>query len=102
MRTFYETINTNIGNAPGWFCQRKAQRQAWKGCCLNGTEAPCIWTMVPFLSYRGSRPAHFKELRTGDARPLRLTACDSAGTASPLAVPLAFARSHRVPHSVTP
>jgi len=56
--------------------------------------------MVPFLSYRGSRPAHFKELRTGDARPLRLTARDSAGTASPLAVPLAVARGHRVPHSV--
>jgi len=32
----YETINTNIGNAPGLFCQRKVQRQAamldfWKG-----------------------------------------------------------------------
>jgi len=26
----------------------------------------------------------------------------AAGTASPLAVPLAFARGHRVPHSVTP
>jgi hypothetical protein len=54
-----------------------------------------------FFRSKGSRPAHFKELRTGDARPLRLTARDSAGTASPLAVPLAFARGHRVPHSVT-
>ena len=55
-----------------------------------------------FFRSKGFRPAHFKELRTGDARPLRLTARDSAGTASPLAVPLAFARGHRVPHSVTP
>ena len=48
-----------------------------------------------------SRPAHFKELRTGDARPLRLAARKSAGSASPLAVPLACAWGHRVPHSVT-
>ena len=48
------------------------------------------------------RPAHFKELRTGDARLLRLAARDSAGPTSPLAVPLAAARGHRVPHSVTP
>ena len=34
--------------------------------------------------------------------PLRLTARDPAGTASPPAVALAFARGHRVPHSVTP
>jgi len=27
--------------------------------------------MMPFLSYRGSRPGHFKELRTGDAPPFR-------------------------------
>jgi len=47
-----------------------------------------------------SRPAHFKELRTGDARPLRLRARESAGTASPLAVPLAFARGHRVRQSL--
>jgi len=26
---------------------------------------------MPFLSYRGSRPGHFKELRTGDAPPFR-------------------------------
>ena len=55
-----------------------------------------------FFRSKVSRPAHFKELRTGEARLLRLTARDSAGTASPLAVPLAFARGHRVPHSVTP
>jgi hypothetical protein len=55
-----------------------------------------------FFRSKVSRPAHFMELRTGDARPLRLTARDSAGTASPLAVPLAFALGHRVPHSVTP
>jgi hypothetical protein len=30
--------------------------QVFTGCCPNGTEAPYIWTMVPFLPYRGFRP----------------------------------------------
>jgi len=35
-----------------------------------------------FSSNRGSRPADFKELRTGDARPLRLAAREPAGVRS--------------------
>src|SRR5512136_2064049 len=66
----------------------------------NQTASVGHWCL--FFRSKVSRPAHFKELRTGDARPLRLTARDSAGTAFPLAVPLAFARGHRVPQSVTP
>jgi len=40
-----------------------------------------------FFRSKGSRPAHFKELRTGDARPLRLTARESAGTPPPSLFP---------------
>jgi len=44
--------------------------------------------MTSFLRFRGSRPGHFKALRTGEA--------------SPLPVPLDFARGQGVPHFVTP
>jgi hypothetical protein len=51
--------------------------------------------MTSFLQFQGSRPGHFKALRTGEA--------------SPLPVPLdfrpaghAFARGQGVPHFVTP
>ena len=53
------------------------------GRFTNRPEALCRCAKVPFLSYRGSRPAHFKELRTGDARPLRLTARDCGGQCLP-------------------
>jgi hypothetical protein len=42
--------------------------------------------MMPFRAFGVSRPGHFKQLRTGDARPLRLSARDG-GQASPLPVP---------------
>jgi hypothetical protein len=41
--------------------------------------------LKPFLRFRASRPGHFNALRTGDA--------------SPLPVPLDFARGQGVPHS---
>ena len=44
--------------------------------------------MTSFLRFQGSRPGHFKALRTGEA--------------SPLPVPLDFARGQGVPHFVTP
>jgi len=44
--------------------------------------------MTSFLRFRVSRPGHFKELRAGEA--------------SPLPVPLDFARGQGVPHPVTP
>jgi hypothetical protein len=45
--------------------------------------------MKSFLRFRASRPGHFKQLRTGDASPLR---CSSR---------LFEAGSQGVPHSVT-
>jgi len=71
---------------------------SFKSVCMGSSPTGQGWGL--FLRSKGSRPAHFKELRTGDARPLRLSAREPAGTASPLAVPLACARGHRVPHSV--
>ncbi len=44
--------------------------------------------MTSFPRFQGSRPGHFKALRAGDA--------------SPLPVPLDFARGQGVPHFVTP
>jgi hypothetical protein len=51
--------------------------------------------MMSFLRFRGSQPGHFKVLRT----PLW---SGTGARASPLPVPLAFARGQGVPHFVTP
>ena len=54
--------------------------------CLQGAVKAGLGRGLFFRS-KGSRPAHFKELWTGDARPLRLTARDLAGLPPPSLFP---------------